>query len=127
MLGWLSVAILCALCLTAGVAIGRGYRPATAPVAPVVPAAGALLAAPNPVPGGAGEGTTVVAWVTPDGAVGQVWLATDGQGETLFAQGASGAQYAPFILAGHTYVFRLYAGTGHTGEAVQAVTVTHPV
>src|SRR5947209_18461589 len=46
-LGWLAVALLCALCLLAGVAIGRRHHPT---VVPVVPAAGVLLAAPNPVP-----------------------------------------------------------------------------
>ncbi len=42
----------------------------------------------------------------------------DGRPEVVFAQAASGAQYATFIEAGKRYEFRLYQGTGHTGAPV---------
>ena len=85
---------------------------------------GALLAFPNPVPAGSGKGATLIAWITPNGTTGQVWVTINGAPETIFAQGSSGAQYAPWIEAGGAYEFRLYAGTTHTGPALKVITVT---
>jgi hypothetical protein len=67
-----------------------------------------ILAEPNPVPAGAGPGSTVLSWNS--GALpGEVYVAIDGQPEILFA-GAShqGSQAARWIDNG-TYEFRLYA------------------
>jgi len=82
-----------------------------------------LTAAPNPVPGGTGYGTTTVAWNTGDGSWGQVYLFVEGQPERLFAQGATGSQAAPWISAGAVYEFRLYAGKEHK-EILASVAVT---
>jgi hypothetical protein len=72
-----------------------------------------ITASPNPVPVGQGPGTTTVSWNTGDGGGGQVYVSSDGGSETLFADGASGSAAAPWIEAGKTYEFRLYAGTEH--------------
>jgi hypothetical protein len=76
---------------------------------------GAIGATPTAVdiPAG-GSGTTVIEWAA--GTLRnppQVWLSVDGGPETLFAQGGSGSQAAPFLQAGHDYEFKLYAGTSH--------------
>ena len=77
-------------------------------------ASGATIAAsPNPVPVGQGPGTTTVSWNTGDGSAGQVYVSKDGGAEALFAAGPPGSAAAPWIEAGITYEFRLYAGTDH--------------
>lgn len=97
----------------------------TVPLMPLIGGAGGLLiATPSQVSPGAGPGMTQVTWVTPDGAVGQVWLSVDGKAETLFAQGVLGTQYATFTEAGRVYDFRLYTGTEHRGTPSKSVTVT---
>lgn len=129
----LALAILALLAILLAVLVAGRSRHTAAPATatPVVAAAqaidvanGALLVAPNPVAAGVGKGAAVVSWITPDGAVGQVWVSTDGQPEVLFAQAASGAQYATFIETGKRYEFRLYQGTAHTGAPVKRVVVT---
>lgn len=72
-----------------------------------------LSASPNPVIC-LTSGTTSVDWDTGDGTTGQVWVSVDNGGEELFTQGPSGSATAPWISPGHTYLFRLYAGTAHT-------------
>jgi hypothetical protein len=73
-----------------------------------------LTAAPNPVPvEGQVHGATTVAWTVDDPAGGEVYVATDGGPERLFASGAGGSQEAPWITAGTTYEFRLYRGADH--------------
>jgi hypothetical protein len=72
-----------------------------------------ITASPNPVPVGQGPGITTVSWNTGDGTAGQVYLSKDGGPEAIFASGTPGSAAAPWIEAGITYEFRLYAGTEH--------------
>ena len=60
------------------------------------------------------SGTTTVTWNTGDGTDGQVYVGSpDGGPELLFAAGPTGSVPAPWIRAGKTGEFRLYAGTEH--------------
>ena len=79
------------------------------------PAASAatITASPNPVTTGEGSGTTTITWNTGDGTTGQVYVSEDGAPETLFTAGPPGSAPAPWIRAGKTFEFRLYAGTEH--------------
>ena len=79
------------------------------------PAASAatITASPNPVTTGEGPGTTTVTWNTGDGTAGQVYVSPDGAAEVIFAEGSTGSAPAPWIQAGKTFEFRLYAGTEH--------------
>jgi hypothetical protein len=49
-----------------------------------------------------------IAWKGPEGS--QVFVSMDDAPKRLFAAGASGTQAAPWIMAGHKYVFTLEAG-----------------
>ena len=97
-----------------------GCNPSTAPEAEEAPptspgASGATItASPNPVSIGEGTGTTTVTWNTGDGSAGQVFVSENGAPDRMFASGPSGSVAAPWIQAGITYEFRLYAGTEHT-------------
>jgi hypothetical protein len=84
-------------------------------VPPASPAASAatITASPNPVPAGEGLGTATITWNTADGTAGQVYVSADGGPEAPFNGGPSGSVPAPWIEAGKTYEFRLYAGTEH--------------
>ena len=82
---------------------------AASPAAPVA----TITASPNPVTTGEGSGTTTITWNTGDGTAGQVYVSEDGAPETLFAAGSTGSAPAPWIRAGKTFEFRLYAGTDH--------------
>jgi hypothetical protein len=73
-----------------------------------------ITASPNPVPVGQGPGTTTITWNTGDGSVGTVYVAKDSEPEAAFASGTPGTAAAPWIEAGKTYEFRLYAGSEHT-------------
>jgi hypothetical protein len=73
-----------------------------------------ITASPNPVSASQGPGTTTVTWNTGDGSAGQVYVSKDGAAEALFAGGPSGSAAAPWIEAGKTFEFRLYAGTEPT-------------
>lgn len=77
------------------------------------PAAATITASPNPVTTGEGSGTTTITWNTGDGTAGQVYVSEDGAPETLFTAGPTGSAPAPWIRAGKTFEFRLYAGTEH--------------
>jgi hypothetical protein len=95
-----------------------GCNPPKAPEAEAPPAspatsAATITASPNPVATGEGPGTTTVTWNTGDGSAGQVFVSEDGAPETLFASGSAGSVAAPWIQAGKTFEFRLYAGTEH--------------
>lgn len=79
---------------------------------PAAPGA-TITASPNPVTTGAGSGTTTITWNTGDGTTGQVYVSEDGAAETLFTAGSTGSAPAPWIRAGKTFEFRLYAGTEH--------------
>jgi|SRR5262249_2044637 len=72
-----------------------------------------ITASPNPVPLRGEHGTTTVTWNTGDGSVGTVYVAKDGAPEAVFVTGTPGSATAPWIEAGKTYEFRLYAGTEH--------------
>jgi len=69
-----------------------------------------LTATPNPVPYGAGLGTTTITWSTGESLSGQIYLSVDGGPKQLFARGSRGSQEAPWINTGNSYEFRLYAG-----------------
>jgi len=72
-----------------------------------------ITASPNPVLVGQGTGTTTVTWNSGDGSAGQVYISMAGEPEAIFASGPPGSAAAPWIEAGKTYEFRLYAGTEH--------------
>lgn len=92
-------------------ACGPSKHPeANASAAPVA----TITASPNPVTTGEGSGTTTITWNTGDGTAGQVYVSEDGGAETLFSAGPTGSVPAPWIRAGKTFDFRLYAGTEHT-------------
>jgi hypothetical protein len=87
---------------------------ANAPTASPGASSATITASPNPVPVGQGPGNTTITWNTGDGSAGTVYLSKDGGPEAPFASGAPGSAPAPWIEAGITYEFRLYAGTEHT-------------
>ena len=74
----------------------------------------AISASPNPVPTSQGPGTTTITWNTGDGNLAQVYVSVDSGSETLFASSPQGSAAVPWIEAGKTFEFRLYAGTEHT-------------
>ena len=84
----------------------------TPPASPAASAA-TISASPNPVAIGEGPGTTTVTWSMGDGSAGQIFVSEDGGPETMFASGPAGSAPAPWIQAGKTFEFRLYAGTEH--------------
>jgi hypothetical protein len=57
--------------------------------------------------------TTTITWNTADGTEGQVYVSVDGSPEAMFAAASQGSAPAPWIQAGKTFEFRLYAGTEH--------------
>jgi hypothetical protein len=107
-----------------------GCNPSTAPESkapPASPAASAatITASPNPVSLGEGPGTTTVTWNTGDGSVGQLYVSEDGGSETMFASGSAGSAPAPWIQAGKTFEFRLYAGTEHAKMVAKTQVTGH--
>jgi len=85
---------------------------ANVPSASPAASAATITASPNPVTAGEGAGTTTITWDTGDGTAGQVYVSV-GAPESIFAGGPPGSAAAPWIQAGKTYEFRLYAGTEH--------------
>jgi len=81
-----------------------------------------ITASPNPVPAGAGKGTTKITWTTGNGSVGQVYV-SDGKRENLFATASEGSKEVRWIQAGVTHEFTLYAGKEHK-EVLASVSVT---
>ena len=77
------------------------------------PTGASIQAQPNPVPASDGLGTTTVVWSTGDGSQGQVYVSEDGGEDRLFDAGTQGSTQAPWIRAGSTYEFRLFAGSDH--------------
>ena len=74
-----------------------------------------LFATPNPIPAGAGPGTTQIGWTTGDGSIGEIYVSIDNGPEILFARNSQGSQEANWIANGSVYVFRLYKiGRGKT-------------
>lgn len=66
---------------------------------------------------------TTIRWTAPPGTSVQIWVSMGGAPETLFAEGSEGSQAAPWIAAGQTYRFSMYAGKTHTTPPLQTVTV----
>ena len=108
-----------------------GCNPSTAPEAeeasPTSPDASAatITASPNPVSIGEGLGTTTVTWNTGDGSAGQVFVSENSAPDKMFASGPSGSVAAPWIRAGTTFEFRLYAGTEHAKVLVKTQVTAH--
>ena len=107
-----TIAILLPLIFFAACGPSKSPEANASAASPGAPAA-TIAASPNPVATGEGTGTTTVTWNTGDGSTGQVYVSKDGAPDTLFASGATGAAPAPWIQAGTTFEFRLYAGTEH--------------
>ena len=106
------IAILLALFFFA--ACGPSKSPeANASAASSAAPAATITASPNPVATCEGSGITTITWNTGDGTTGQVYVSEDGAPETLFTSGPPGSAPAPWIRAGKTFEFRLYAGTEH--------------
>jgi len=99
--------------------------PQLAPSSPVAtgPFDPALTADPNPVPPGEDAGKTTISWQTGNGTMGEVYVVTNSNPETLFAQGPKGQAEAPWIVADSIYEFRLYSGIEHK-TILRRVTVT---
>lgn len=110
---------LLALLFAAGLPLASCDRhaqtPQLAPSSPVAtgPFDAALTADPNPVPLGEDAGKTTISWQTGDGTMGEVYVVTNNNPETLFARGPKGRTEAPWIVADSTYEFLLYSGTDH--------------
>lgn len=73
----------------------------------------AILLSTSRPPPGASTGNPAVLWDTGDGSMGQVYVASGNLSESLLAQGSSGLQESPWMVAGQTYQLRLYRGTEH--------------
>ena len=72
-----------------------------------------FVASPNPVPLGAGMGSTTISWTTGDGQEGRVYVSVDGGRPQLFGTGARGSQEAPWIGFGGIYEFFLRSSRGN--------------
>jgi hypothetical protein len=107
-----TIAILLPLLLLAACGPSKHPEANASAASPAAPAA-TITASPNPVTTGEGSGSTTITWNTGDGTAGQVYVSEDGGPETLFAAGPTGSVPAPWIRAGKTFDFRLYAGTEH--------------
>ena len=73
-----------------------------------------VVANPNPVSAGTGQGTTQISWDSYRGGGSQVYVSPNGGGDILFAQNCNGVQQADWIGTGNSYLFRLYEQTGHS-------------
>jgi hypothetical protein len=103
----------------------QAEAPQTALSSPVEagPSDASLTADPNPVPRGEDAGKTMISWQTGSAITGEVYVVTNSNPETLFAQGPKGQAEAPWIVADSTYEFRLYSGTDHK-TLLRKITVT---
>jgi|GEM_PF-5481443 len=68
-------------------------------------------------------GTTKICFEVRSISEGEVWVSVNNQPESLFARGNNFCQSAPWITAGNTFAFKLYAGRAHTSLLATA-TVT---
>jgi hypothetical protein len=59
-------------------------------------------------------GTSSITWSTSGATTAQIYVLNPGGQESLVATGPSGTVSAPWIVAGKSYVFRLYEGTAHS-------------
>ena len=108
-----TIAILLPLFFFAACGPSKNPEANTSAASPAASAA-TISASPNPVAIGEGPGTTTVTWNTGDGSSGQIFVSENGSPERIFASGPAGSVPAPWIQAGRTFEFRLYAGTQHT-------------
>lgn len=69
-----------------------------------------------------GTGSTTIQWATSNRKTAEIWVSMDGQPEVLMSRAPEGTTTATWIQPGHSYVFRLYAATGHS-ELLDSVTV----
>ena len=113
------IAILLPLFFFAACGPSKNPEANASAASPAAPAA-TIMASPNPVITGEGSGTTTITWNTGDGTTGQVYVSEDGAPETLFTAGSTGSAPAPWIQAGKTFEFRLYAGTEHAKVLAKA-------
>src|SRR3989441_3276470 len=97
--------------------INEATKETLASVPAVTPAASdelrgnaSLAALPEQVPVSSTVGFTEIMWDTGNGSEGEVYVSVNGEPETLFATGPCGSKHAPWILAGLSHQFRLYAG-----------------
>ena len=87
---------------------------ANASAASPAAAAATITASPNPVTTGEGPGTTTITWNTGDGTTTARFMFRRMADQKDFSLTAStGSAPAPWIQAGKTFEFRLYAGTEH--------------
>jgi len=107
-----TIAILLPLFFFAACGPSKSPEANTSVASPAASAA-TITASPNPVTIGEGPGTTTITWNTGDGTTGQVYVSEDGAPEHLFATAPTGSAPAPWIAAGKTFEFNLYAGTEH--------------
>ena len=113
-----TIAILLLLFFFAGCGPSKNPEANASASSPAASAA-TITASPNPVTTGEGSGATTITWNTGDGTAGQVYVSEDGKPETLFAAGPTGSAPAPWIRAGKTFEFSLYAGTEHAKMLVK--------
>ncbi len=71
---------------------------------------GTITASPNPAINGT---TTITFDGNGNGDTSQVYVSMDGGTDVLLTTNPSGVVVIPWIVAGHTYTFTLYAGQGH--------------
>lgn len=90
-----------ALCATAPLPTARASSGAGSGVA--------LAVTPVPTAAHPTPGRSKLTWSTGDGSPGEVTVTPDGGKETLVVNEAEGSVPTPWVLAGHTYVFRLYS------------------
>ena len=109
------LAVLFAAALPLASCDKHAQAPQLAPSSPVAasPSGVSLTADPNPVPAGEGAGKTTINWHASDGMIGEIYVVTNSNPETLFARGPKGPAEAPWIVADSTYEFRLYDGSNH--------------
>jgi tRNA (mo5U34)-methyltransferase len=81
-----------------------------------------LRAFPNPVPPGAGLGTTTISWNTGNADTGRIYVSTNGREESLFVTSVQGSTAANWIQTGSSYEFRLY--DSNQAELLAKVIVT---
>jgi hypothetical protein len=98
---------------------------ANASAASPAASAATITASPNPVTTGEAPGTTTITWNTGDGTGGQVYVSEDGAPERIFGEGSAGSVPAPWIAAGKTFEFRLYAGTEHAKVLAKTQVTSH--
>jgi hypothetical protein len=76
-------------------------------------AAPTIVAHPNPVPAGEGNGATELTWDLGEDSEAQVYVSINDGPEQLLAQNQKGTKPVDWIATGAVYEFRLYAGTDH--------------